>query len=42
MTDGSVATIDAPAEAREGDIVVVMSNGGFDGIHSKLLAALAR
>jgi UDP-N-acetylmuramate: L-alanyl-gamma-D-glutamyl-meso-diaminopimelate ligase len=30
------------AEAREGDIVVVMSNGGFDGIHDKLLAALAR
>jgi UDP-N-acetylmuramate: L-alanyl-gamma-D-glutamyl-meso-diaminopimelate ligase len=28
-------------EAREGDIVVVMSNGGFDGIHDKLLAALA-
>jgi len=29
-------------EAREGDLVVVMSNGGFDGIHDKLLAALAR
>ena len=28
------------AEAREGDVVVVMSNGGFDGIHEKLLAAL--
>ena len=27
-------------EAREGDIVVLMSNGGFDGIHEKLLAAL--
>ncbi len=30
------------AEAREGDIVVMMSNGGFDSIHTKLLAALAR
>jgi UDP-N-acetylmuramate: L-alanyl-gamma-D-glutamyl-meso-diaminopimelate ligase len=29
-------------EAREGDIVVIMSNGGFDSIHTKLLAALAR
>ncbi len=27
-------------EAREGDLVVVMSNGGFDGIHQKLLSAL--
>jgi len=30
------------AEAQQGDIVVVMSNGGFGGIHAKLLAALAR
>jgi UDP-N-acetylmuramate: L-alanyl-gamma-D-glutamyl-meso-diaminopimelate ligase len=28
------------AEAREGDLVVVMSNGGFGGIHRKLLEAL--
>jgi len=28
------------AEAREGDQVLVMSNGGFGGIHGKLLAAL--
>jgi UDP-N-acetylmuramate: L-alanyl-gamma-D-glutamyl-meso-diaminopimelate ligase len=27
-------------EAREGDLVVVMSNGGFDDIHRKLLAAI--
>jgi UDP-N-acetylmuramate: L-alanyl-gamma-D-glutamyl-meso-diaminopimelate ligase len=27
-------------EARAGDLVVVMSNGGFDGIHDKLLRAL--
>jgi UDP-N-acetylmuramate: L-alanyl-gamma-D-glutamyl-meso-diaminopimelate ligase len=29
-------------EARPGDVVVVMSNGGFDGIHHKLLDALGR
>jgi UDP-N-acetylmuramate: L-alanyl-gamma-D-glutamyl-meso-diaminopimelate ligase len=28
------------AEARDGDVVVVMSNGGFGGIHDLLLAAL--
>jgi UDP-N-acetylmuramate: L-alanyl-gamma-D-glutamyl-meso-diaminopimelate ligase len=27
-------------EAREGDLVVIMSNGGFDGIHDKILSAL--
>ena len=27
-------------EAREGDIVVIMSNGGFEDIHQKLLTAL--
>ena len=27
-------------ELRRGDVVVVMSNGGFEGIHDKLLAAL--
>jgi UDP-N-acetylmuramate: L-alanyl-gamma-D-glutamyl-meso-diaminopimelate ligase len=30
------------AEAREGDQVLVMSNGGFGGIHDKLLAALGK
>ena len=29
------------AEARPGDHVLVMSNGGFGGIHEKLLARLA-
>jgi UDP-N-acetylmuramate: L-alanyl-gamma-D-glutamyl-meso-diaminopimelate ligase len=29
-------------DAREGDQVLVMSNGGFGGIHGKLLAALAQ
>ena len=28
------------AEARPGDIILLMSNGGFDGIHDKLLHAL--
>jgi UDP-N-acetylmuramate: L-alanyl-gamma-D-glutamyl-meso-diaminopimelate ligase len=33
--------VDAVArEARAGDLIVVMSNGGFGGIHRKLLAAL--
>ena len=27
-------------QVREGDVVVIMSNGGFGGIHEKLLAAL--
>ena len=29
-------------EARDSDLVIVMSNGGFDNIHQKLLEALAR
>jgi UDP-N-acetylmuramate: L-alanyl-gamma-D-glutamyl-meso-diaminopimelate ligase len=29
------------AEARDGDLIVVMSNGGFGGIHRKLIEALA-
>jgi UDP-N-acetylmuramate: L-alanyl-gamma-D-glutamyl-meso-diaminopimelate ligase len=28
------------AEARDGDLVIIMSNGGFEGIHDTLLAAL--
>jgi UDP-N-acetylmuramate: L-alanyl-gamma-D-glutamyl-meso-diaminopimelate ligase len=28
-------------DARPGDLVIVMSNGGFDNIHERLLAALA-
>ena len=38
--DRIVATIAPEAEA--GDVILVMSNGGFGGIHEKLLAALAR
>jgi UDP-N-acetylmuramate: L-alanyl-gamma-D-glutamyl-meso-diaminopimelate ligase len=30
------------AEAKSGDQVVIMSNGGFGGIHDKLLARLAK
>ena len=30
------------SQARPGDHVLVMSNGGFGGIHDKLLARLAR
>ena len=37
--DEIVATI--AAEGRSGDVVVLMSNGGFGGIHQKLLQALA-
>ncbi|MFA7388303.1 MAG: UDP-N-acetylmuramate:L-alanyl-gamma-D-glutamyl-meso-diaminopimelate ligase [Thiohalobacteraceae bacterium] len=36
--EGLVAAI--VAEARPGDHILVMSNGGFGGIHAKLLAAL--
>tara|TARA_B100001105_G_C22256100_1_gene384704 strand:+ start:86 stop:367 length:282 start_codon:yes stop_codon:yes gene_type:complete len=28
-------------ESREGDQVVIMSNGAFDGIHNKLLTSLS-
>jgi UDP-N-acetylmuramate: L-alanyl-gamma-D-glutamyl-meso-diaminopimelate ligase len=38
---GSIVALLA-RELRDGDIVVVMSNGGFGGIHEKLLAALGR
>lgn len=38
--DALVAAV--AADAQPGDDVVVMSNGGFGGVHEKLLAALAR
>ncbi|MBI2380549.1 MAG: UDP-N-acetylmuramate:L-alanyl-gamma-D-glutamyl-meso-diaminopimelate ligase [Gammaproteobacteria bacterium] len=37
--DAIVAAV--KAEARPGDLVLIMSNGGFGGIHEKLLAALS-
>jgi UDP-N-acetylmuramate: L-alanyl-gamma-D-glutamyl-meso-diaminopimelate ligase len=39
QVDDIVATV--AREARAGDLVVVMSNGGFENIHQKLLTALA-
>jgi UDP-N-acetylmuramate: L-alanyl-gamma-D-glutamyl-meso-diaminopimelate ligase len=30
------------SELRSGDVVAIMSNGGFGGIHEKLLAALSK
>ena len=38
--DEIVSTV--AAEARDGDVVVLRSNGGFGGIHDKLLQALGR
>jgi UDP-N-acetylmuramate: L-alanyl-gamma-D-glutamyl-meso-diaminopimelate ligase len=38
LTDDIVSFV--AKEAVDGDIVVVMSNGGFDDIHHKLLTAL--
>jgi UDP-N-acetylmuramate: L-alanyl-gamma-D-glutamyl-meso-diaminopimelate ligase len=41
--DDLARLVDAVAvEARAGDHVLVMSNGGFGGVHAKLLAALAQ
>ena len=39
-TDDIVTTVSR--EARDGDLIVIMSNGGFDDIHRKLLTALER
>ena len=39
QTDEIVRTVSR--EAKQGDLVIVMSNGGFDNIHQKLLDALA-
>jgi UDP-N-acetylmuramate: L-alanyl-gamma-D-glutamyl-meso-diaminopimelate ligase len=39
-TDDIVGTV--VREARDGDLVIIMSNGGFDDIHRKLLTALER
>jgi UDP-N-acetylmuramate: L-alanyl-gamma-D-glutamyl-meso-diaminopimelate ligase len=32
---------DVKSRARPGDVVLVMSNGGFEGIYQKLLTTLA-
>jgi UDP-N-acetylmuramate: L-alanyl-gamma-D-glutamyl-meso-diaminopimelate ligase len=39
-TDMDRLVVQVVAEARAGDRILVMSNGGFGGIHSRLLAAL--
>jgi UDP-N-acetylmuramate: L-alanyl-gamma-D-glutamyl-meso-diaminopimelate ligase len=39
QTDDIVKTV--ARESRDGDLIIVMSNGGFDNIHQKLLTALA-
>jgi UDP-N-acetylmuramate: L-alanyl-gamma-D-glutamyl-meso-diaminopimelate ligase len=39
MGSGRVETA-VKAEVHKGDVVVVFSNGGFDGIHGKLLEVL--
>jgi UDP-N-acetylmuramate: L-alanyl-gamma-D-glutamyl-meso-diaminopimelate ligase len=38
VVDDIVRTV--AKEAEDGDLIVVMSNGGFDNIHQKLLGAL--
>lgn len=37
-TDGIISRL--KAETRSGDVIIIFSNGGFDGLHGKLLAAL--
>jgi UDP-N-acetylmuramate: L-alanyl-gamma-D-glutamyl-meso-diaminopimelate ligase len=40
-TDGVEAMVDyLAASCRRGDVILIMSNGGFDGIYAKLLARL--
>ncbi|MGQ0734594.1 MAG: UDP-N-acetylmuramate:L-alanyl-gamma-D-glutamyl-meso-diaminopimelate ligase [Acidobacteriota bacterium] len=41
LTDVDAIVRVVAAEADDGDLVVIMSNGGFGGIHQKLLAALS-
>ena len=41
LPDVDTIVRDVTQEARPGDLIVVMSNGGFGGIHGKLLEALA-
>ena len=36
----TTSSVPSRADSRDGDLVVVMSNGGFDDIHQKLLTAL--
>lgn len=41
VCEGAEAIVDIlKKEARSGDVILIMSNGGFDGIYTKLLTAL--
>jgi UDP-N-acetylmuramate: L-alanyl-gamma-D-glutamyl-meso-diaminopimelate ligase len=42
LKDANAIVSDLTPRLKERDVVLVMSNGGFDGIHQKLLDALAR
>lgn len=42
LTDVEEITAQVSEQARPGDCILVMSNGGFAGLHEKLLGALAR
>ena len=42
LEDLGVLVSAVATEARPGDHVLVMSNGGFGGVHGKLLAAMSR
>lgn len=39
LPDVSAIVADVQARAKSGDVILVMSNGGFDGIYQKLLSA---
>jgi UDP-N-acetylmuramate: L-alanyl-gamma-D-glutamyl-meso-diaminopimelate ligase len=40
LPDVDTIVSEVAAGARDGDLVIIMSNGGFGGIHRKLLEAL--
>jgi UDP-N-acetylmuramate: L-alanyl-gamma-D-glutamyl-meso-diaminopimelate ligase len=42
LKDANAIVADLTPRLKERDVVLVMSNGGFDGIHQKLLDSLAR
>jgi UDP-N-acetylmuramate: L-alanyl-gamma-D-glutamyl-meso-diaminopimelate ligase len=42
LKNADAIVADLTPRLKERDVVLVMSNGGFDGIHQKLLDALAR
>lgn len=42
LPDVDAIVKEVSTEARDGDLIVIMSNGGFGGIHKKLLSAIER